>query len=128
MPFLQIMVVIIVAAILIVVVREHQPSVSFLLMILTGVIIFIFVLTQINQLVLAFQEITSRVNVNLLHLDTVFKVIAIAYITEFASHVLKDAQLQSLAVKVEIIGKLFILLMALPIFIAVIETLLSFMP
>ncbi|WP_167262510.1 stage III sporulation protein AD [Alkalibacillus almallahensis] len=128
MPFLQIMVIIIVAAILIVVVREHHQSISFLLIILTGILIFLYVLLQMNEVISAFQEITSHIDVSLLHLDTIFKVIAVAYMTEFAAHVLKDAQLNSIAVKVEIIGKLFILLMAIPIFIAVIETLLGFVP
>ncbi|MDQ0350990.1 stage III sporulation protein AD [Alkalibacillus filiformis] len=120
--------VIIVAAILIVVVREKNHSIGFLLTLLTGTLVFFFILTQIGELISVFQQVTSRMNVSLLHLDTIFKVIGVAYITEFASQVLRDANLASIAIKVEIVGKLFILLIALPIFITVIETLLSFIP
>ncbi|WP_307066314.1 stage III sporulation protein AD [Alkalibacillus filiformis] len=128
MPFLQMLSVIIVAAILIVVVREKNHSIGFLLTLLTGTLVFFFILTQIGELISVFQQVTSRMNVSLLHLDTIFKVIGVAYITEFASQVLRDANLASIAIKVEIVGKLFILLIALPIFITVIETLLSFIP
>ncbi|WP_188206132.1 stage III sporulation protein AD [Alkalibacillus aidingensis] len=128
MPFLQMLSVIIVAAILIIVVREKNVSIGFLLTLLTGALVFLFILTQISELMSVFQQVTSRMDVSLLHLDTIFKVIGVAYITEFASQVLRDANLNSIAIKVEIVGKLFILLMALPIFIAVIETLMSFIP
>ncbi|GEN45288.1 stage III sporulation protein AD [Alkalibacillus haloalkaliphilus] len=128
MPFLQMLSVIIVAAILIIVVREKNHSIGFLLTLLTGTLVFFFILTQIGELISVFQQVTSRMNVSLLHLDTIFKVIGVAYITEFASQVLRDANLASIAIKVEIVGKLFILLIALPIFITVIETLLSFIP
>ncbi|WP_017187552.1 stage III sporulation protein AD [Alkalibacillus haloalkaliphilus] len=128
MPFLQMLSVIIVAAILIIVVREKNHSIGFLLTLLTGTLVFFFILNQIGELISVFQQVTSRMNVSLLHLDTIFKVIGVAYITEFASQVLRDANLASIAIKVEIVGKLFILLIALPIFITVIETLLSFIP
>lgn len=89
---------------------------------------FLFVLNQVEQLFNLFQSIVSKFDVSLLHLDTMIKVIGVAYLTEFISQLLKDAQLNSVAVKVEIVGKLFILLLALPIFISVLETLMSFIP
>lgn len=90
--------------------------------------LFLFVLNQVEQLFNLFQSIVSKFDVSLLHLDTMIKVIGVAYLTEFISQLLKDAQLNSVAVKVEIVGKLFILLLALPIFISVLETLMSFIP
>lgn len=125
---LQLFVIIMVAAMLVVIVREQNESISFLLVLLLGIFVFLFVLNQVEQLFNLFQSIVSKFDVSLLHLDTMIKVIGVAYLTEFISQLLKNAQLNSVAVKVEIVGKLFILLLALPIFISVLETLMSFIP
>lgn len=125
---LQLFVIIMVAAMLVVIVREQNESISFLLVLLLGIFVFLFVLNQVEQLFNLFQSIVSKFDVSLLHLDMMIKVIGVAYLTEFISQLLKDAQLNSVAVKVEIVGKLFILLLALPIFISVLETLMSFIP
>ncbi|MFC0014787.1 MULTISPECIES: stage III sporulation protein AD [Allobacillus] len=125
---LQLFVIIMVAAMLVIIVREQNESISFLLVLLLGIFVFLFVLNQVEQLFNLFQSIVSKFDVSLLHLDTMIKVIGVAYLTEFISQLLKDAQLNSVAVKVEIVGKLFILLLALPIFISVLETLMSFIP
>ncbi|MGP4072452.1 stage III sporulation protein AD [Piscibacillus sp. B03] len=128
MQILQLLTVVIVAAMLIILVREKHETIGFLLIVITGVIVFIFVLDKVSQLFDVIQQIVSRFNVSLLHLDTIFKVIGIAYITEFTAQLLKDADLEAIAIKVELVGKIFILLFALPIFIAVLETLMSFIP
>ncbi|GEL77363.1 stage III sporulation protein AD [Tenuibacillus multivorans] len=128
MQMLQILMVVIVGALLIILVREKHETIGFLLIVITGVIVFIFILDKVAQLFDVVQQIVSRFNVSLLHLDTIFKVIGIAYITEFTSQLLKDADLEAIAIKVELVGKIFILLFALPIFIAVLETLMNFIP
>ncbi|WP_027963412.1 stage III sporulation protein AD [Halalkalibacillus halophilus] len=128
MAFLQIISVIIVAAILIILVKEKNTSIAYLLSILTGTFVFLFVLMQLNEVFNAFQQLTTQINLSLLHLDTIFKVIGVAYITEFTSQLLRDANLNAIALKVEIVGKLFILLIALPILIAVMEVLIAFVP
>lgn len=128
MQILQLLTVVIVAAMLIILVREKHETIGFLLIVITGVIVFIFILDKVSQLFDVIQQIVSRFNVSLLHLDTIFKVIGIAYITEFTAQLLKDADLEAIAIKVELVGKIFILLFALPIFIAVLETLMSFIP
>ncbi len=128
MQLLQILAVVIIASLLVILVRERNESISFLLVIIIGVFIFLYILSHISQLFDVFNQIISRFNVSIPHLDTILKVIGIAYITEFASHLLKDADLEAIAVKVEMVGKIFILVLALPIFIAVLETLMHFIP
>lgn len=128
MQLLQILAVVIIASLLVILVRERNESISFLLVIIIGVFIFLYILSHISQLFDVFNQIISRFNVSIPHLDTILKVIGIAYITEFASHLLKDADLEAIAVKVEMVGKIFILVLALPIFIAVLETLMQFIP
>src|SRR5690625_3794393 len=105
MQLLQILAVVIIASLLVILVRERNESISFLLVIIIGIIIFLYILSHISQLFDVFNQIISRFNVSIPHLDTILKVIGIAYITEFASHLLKDADLEAIAVKVEMVDR-----------------------
>ncbi len=62
------------------------------------------------------------------YLETILKIIGIAYITELGANVTRDAGLNSIAGKIELAGKIFILLLAIPIISAVVEVILNFLP
>ena len=51
----------------------------------------------------------------MVYCQTHLKNIGIAYIAEFAAQITKDAGLGSIAAKIELSGKIFILAMAIPI-------------
>ena len=55
-----------------------------------------------------------------------FKMIGVAYLSEFCSGICKDAGYQAIGAQVEIFGKLTILLAGLPILMTLIETIQTF--
>ena len=61
-------------------------------------------------------------------LETVLKIIGIAYIAEFGAQVTRDAGQGSIAAKIELAGKVLILIMAIPIINVIIETIVKFFP
>lgn len=61
-------------------------------------------------------------------METILKIIGISYIAELGASISKDAGLQSVASYIELAGKIFILLLAVPIITAVIEAILGFLP
>ncbi|MDQ0213833.1 stage III sporulation protein AD [Oikeobacillus pervagus] len=72
--------------------------------------------------------IAENANVNMMYVETILKIIGIAYIAEFASQITKDAGQGALAAKVELAGKILILAMAIPILTLLIETVISMIP
>ncbi len=74
------------------------------------------------------QAIGQKANVNNMYLETILKIIGIAYIAEFASQITKDAGQGTLASKIELAGKILILAMAIPILTVLIETVLNLIP
>ncbi len=74
------------------------------------------------------EKIALQANVNMVYLETILKIIGIAYIAEFASQITKDAGQGSLASKIELSGKVLILAMAIPILTVIIETILQMLP
>ncbi len=74
------------------------------------------------------QVLAKEANVNMVYLETILKIIGIAYIAEFASQITKDAGQGTLASKIELAGKIIILAMAIPILTVMIETILNLIP
>lgn len=74
------------------------------------------------------EVLAKQANVNMVYLETILKIIGIAYIAEFASQITKDAGQGSLSSKIELAGKIIILAMAIPILTVMIETILNLIP
>ncbi|PPA71377.1 stage III sporulation AC/AD family protein [Jeotgalibacillus proteolyticus] len=108
--------------------KEKAPTISMLLSICAAA----FLLTQLFfsiQLVLAMvQRFTSFLPQMDLYVGTLLKVLVIAFISETSSHLLKGANQQMLATVVEWSGKIFILMIALPIFYELLQRMLTLLP
>ncbi|MDF2531385.1 MAG: spoIIIAD [Clostridia bacterium] len=111
----------IIATILAVILREQKPEIALQVSIVTGLLIFVFVITKLNSVVTVLKYFASKTNIDLLYFTTILKVIAIAYITEFGAQVCKDAGESSIASKIEFGGKVLIMIMAIPILAALMD-------
>ncbi len=74
------------------------------------------------------ERLAINAKVNLVYVETILKIIGIAYIVEFASQITKDAGQGSIASKIELAGKIIILAMAVPILTVLIEMVLQMIP
>jgi stage III sporulation protein AD len=110
-----------VATILAVILREQKPEIAVQVSIVTGLIIFVFVITKLNSVIEVLKYFASKTNIDLLYFTTILKVIAIAYITEFGAQVCRDAGESSIASKIEFGGKVLIMIMAIPILAALMD-------
>ncbi|WP_186578092.1 stage III sporulation protein AD [Aquibacillus kalidii] len=128
MDMLQIVSLGIVASLLVVVVKEQKPSFAFFLILLTGITIFVIVIEYITEIIGLIEYLGVKANVNGMYIETILQIIGIAYIAEFGAHMVRDAGLSSVAAKIELAGKVLILVLAVPILKAVIETIIGFIP
>ncbi|MYL47997.1 stage III sporulation protein AD [Halobacillus litoralis] len=128
MDIIQIVSLGLVAALLILLLKEHKSSVAFLLLLFTVIILFLTILDQVRHIFALLSYMAGKAQVEPVYFKTILKIIGIAYIAEFGAQLIRDAGLNSLASKVELAGKLFILMLAIPIVTAVIETILNFIP
>ena len=119
---LQIAGITLIATFLFLIIKEEKPNLAFLLILFVSCGLFIFVIDQVQILLRLIDELAKYANINTLYVQTILKIIGIAYITEFASQIAKDAGLSSLATKMELAGKIFILVLSVPIFTALMET------
>ncbi|WAA11222.1 stage III sporulation protein AD [Fervidibacillus albus] len=125
---LQIIGTALIASFLALIVKEQKPNIAFLLTIFTGSAIFLFLIDQIYEIIRMIEEIARNAKVNHVYVETILKIIGIAYIVEFASQITKDAGQGALASKIEMAGKIIILAMAVPIITTLIEMILQMIP
>lgn len=128
MDIFQIVVLGIVASILYLVLKDINASFGFFLIIITSIIILFAIVQHISTIFNLMTSLGERANINGLYMETILKIIGIAYITEIGANITKDAGLGSVASKIELAGKIFILILAVPIITAVIEAILNFLP
>nr|WGD85371.1 stage III sporulation protein AD [Bacillus subtilis] len=116
-----------IATFLSLIVKEQKPTFAFLIVVFAGCAIFLYLVDQIYDIIRMIEKIAINANVNMVYVETILKIIGIAYIAEFGAQLTKDAG-KGIASKIELAGKILILVMAVPILTVIIETILGLIP
>lgn len=116
------------ATVLASVLRPRVPQFAMLVALIAGVILLVSVVTNLQSVVQTLSDMANAAKVDHGFLSTVLKIIGIAYIVEFAAQVARDAQEGALAGKIELAGKVGIVILALPIVTDVVQSLVHLLP
>ncbi|MGC4376513.1 stage III sporulation protein AD [Fictibacillus sp. Mic-4] len=117
-----------IATFLALVLKEQKASFAFILTLVVGIGIFLFLIDKISVIFRMLEKLASNAQLNMVYVETILKIIGIAYIAEFGTQLAKDAGQGSIASKIELAGKILILVMALPILTVIIETVVQLLP
>jgi stage III sporulation protein AD len=115
----------IVSVVLLLVVRQQRPEIAVLLALVVGLAVFFLVAQRLVAILDFLRDLASRARVDSLYLNTILKIVGIAYIAEIGAQVCRDAEDTTIASKVELAGKVLILVLAMPIVMAILETILK---
>ena len=114
--------------ILAVYVKECNREIAIFISLVTGLILFLFALGQVGQVLETLTELATQAHINLYYLLIVLKIMGIAYIAEFGTQICRDAGEGSTATKLEFAAKIIVMVLALPIIMALMETILQLLP
>lgn len=117
-----------IATFLALVLKEQKAVFAFMLVVFVGVSLFIMIIGRVDQLIVMIKKMAENAHLNMIYIETVLKIVGIAYIAEFGVQVTKDAGMGALAAKIELAGKIIILVMAIPIITAIITTIIGLIP
>lgn len=117
-----------IATFLVLVLKEQKPTFAFLLTIFVGALIFLFLIGKIERIISMLERLAVNADLNMIYVKTILKIIGIAYIAEFGAQITKDAGQGAIASKIELAGKVLILLMAIPIITAIIKQVIGLLP
>ena len=116
------------AVVIIVILKSHRPEMAIQLSLITGIIIFLFVADRVALVMELLDKYSNKIDIDMSYISILFKIIGIAYITEFGSELCKDTGEMAIASKIELAGKALIMILAIPIITSLLDLVISLMP
>lgn len=118
----------IVATVLSVILKKTRSELAMFISIITGVIIFTMILGELSYVIQTLNNLSRRINIEFAYFSTIIKIIGMAYLIEFGSQISRDAGEESIAMKIELGGKVIIMVLAIPILLALMELIIKILP
>lgn len=128
MEILQIVGLGIVATVIIVVLKVQRPEMAVQVSIVTGIVVFLLIAGKLSAVIDLLSSFTKKVNIDMVYLATLLKIIGIAYIAEFGAEICRDAGEGAIASKIELAGKVIIVVLAVPIITSLLDLIINIMP
>ncbi len=104
------------AVVIIQILKEYKGVFATIVATLFGIAFFLYINSSIAKIFDYVRNMCNYVGINIIYVEVMFKVIGVSYISEFVSAVCRDSGESSIALKVDLAGKLVILLSSMPIF------------
>lgn len=117
-----------VVMLLILIIKQQRPEMAIQLGITLSAIIFLMVLSKLEVVLDLFRDLAEKANISQMYLNTILKIIGIAYVTEFGAQVCRDAGEGAVAGKIEFAGKVLVMVLAIPIIALVLDTIVRLIP
>jgi len=86
------------------------------------------ILGKISAVIELLNSFARKINIDTIYISTLLKIVGIAYIAEFGAEVCKDAGESAIASKVELAGKVMIIVLAVPILTSLMDLIIRIMP
>lgn len=115
----------IISTILSVMIKRYNPEYAIAISLISGIVIFASVLSRIVPAISQIKELISATGMSIQYGMILFKSLGICFLTQFAADSCKDAGEGALASKVELAGKVSIVIIALPLFEKITQTAVS---
>ncbi|OLS03935.1 stage III sporulation protein AD [Tissierella creatinophila] len=118
----------IIATIMIVILKDFRPEFIIFISIITGLIIFSLILNKLVYVVDVMKNLSLKANLEIEYFSIILKIIGMSYIVEFGSQICRDADQNSIAMKIELAGKVSIMILAIPILMSLMDLILKILP
>lgn len=124
----QIVVIGLVSVILGLILSKQNPEWSMYIRIAAGIIIFVVIIERLGIVLDVVKRMSEKIDIDIIYIEIVFKVLGIAYISEFGAQLCKDAGESSIASKIEFAGKVLIITVSAPIMLALMDIITRIIP
>ena len=128
MEVIKIIAIGLIALILIILLKQYKPEFALYISLLTGVLILILVMDKLTGIIQLIQSISNKANINNQFITILIKITGIAFLSEFAVSICKDAGESAIISKIELGTKIIIISMSIPIISSLLEIILKILP
>lgn len=116
------------ALILIIIMKQYRPEFALYISLIAGALILYLALDKISNIINLLKQICEKSSINSEFLGILIKMTGIAFLSEFAISICKDAGESAIASKVELGSKAVIISMSIPIIYNLLEVILKILP
>ena len=92
-----------------------------------SLVIFFAIIGRLEVIIDALRTIANYINMDTAYIGTLIKMLGITYVAEFSAGICKDAGYQTIALQIEIFGKLAVLVLSMPVLMALLNTIKEFL-
>lgn len=114
--------------IIVILIKQYKPEFAIYISLLTGVLILFLSLDRLQEIIALLQSIANKASINSRFLSLLIKITGIAFLSEFAVSICKDAGEGAIASKIEIGSKIIIIAISVPIISSLLEIILKILP
>jgi stage III sporulation protein AD len=105
-----------VAAVLSIILRQYKQEFGLYIPLIAGIIILTAVITAMRPVLDTVRKLMESAGMNNIYGETLLKGLAVCYLTQLATDACKDAGETAIAGKLELAGKIAIVVLSLPLF------------
>lgn len=113
--------------ILAIVFRKGKEEYSLYLSIAACILIILWGFGKLQVILDAIDQLQGYIKMNKAYVGILIKIIGITYVTEISSSLCKDSGYQAVGEQIEIVGKLTILAISMPIMLSILDTVNNFL-
>ena len=115
----------IITLMLIIILEKTNKEYVVVLSIISAIIIFLLIIAKLEEIIFLLDNLVTNAGINKDYLKLLLKVTGIAYIVELAKNICVDAGSSSLATKIELAGKVSVVVLTIPVITNVIEVMVN---
>lgn len=117
------------AVVVIIIIKQYKPEFAVYISLIATALILCLLLDKISGIVNLLTNLASKMNgTSQEFLKILLKITGIAFLTEFAVNICKDAGENAISSKVDLGGKVIIVTLSIPIISSMLETVLKILP
>ena len=117
-----------IALIIIILLKQYKPEFAVYISLIAGALILMIAIDKLAGIISLLQSLANKASINTEFLTLLIKITGIAFLSEFAVSICKDAGEAAIASKMEIGAKLIIISMSIPIISSLLEIMLKILP
>ncbi|MDD4111941.1 MAG: stage III sporulation AC/AD family protein [Herbinix sp.] len=117
----------IIAVLMAITFKKGREEYSLYISIAACLIILMLGIGKMEVILDTISRLQGYININEAYINIMIKIIGITYVTEFAASLCKDSGYQAIGEQVELVGKLSILAISMPILLALLDTINNFL-
>ena len=116
------------SAVLAITIKKQCPEIALIITIAASVLIFLMILPMLAQAVGVLTNVGAMLDGGMQYVSLALRVIGVAYMAELGASVCADAGETAIAAKIDLGGRVIIMVLAMPIVVDIIGVVLGLLP